>query len=91
MALGLGFENALALRSLAGAVAAVAVGHAILSCLVAKRLHLASALPPILAPGGPEPLTGSLVVLVRRSVPVGGIKLKLGRVALVLAHPPRAM
>ena len=44
-----GFEYALASRGLTGAVAAVTVLGTRRGRLVAKRLHLASALPPILA------------------------------------------
>ena len=89
--MGSGFEFGLASRSLAGAIAAVAVGHAALGGLVAKRLRLASVLPPILAPTAPEPLTGGRVILVRRPVPPGGVPVKLGHVALVLALPPLAI
>ena len=49
LGLGLGsgprFEYALASRGLTDAVTAVAIGDAVLSGLIAKRLHFASALP----------------------------------------------
>ena len=74
----MGFEYALASRGLTGAVAAVTVLGTRRGRLVAKRLHLASALPPFLTRGRPEPLTGGRVKLVGRPVPLDSIKLKLG-------------
>ena len=83
----MGFEYALASRGLTGAVAAVTVLGTRRGRLVAKRLHLASALPPFLSRGRLEPLTGGCVKLVGRPVPLDSIKLKLGCVAIVLARP----
>ena len=80
---GPGFEYALASRGLTDAVTAVAIGDAVLSGLIAKRLHFSLALP---SPVVIEPLTGDRVILVGRTVRLV-IIVKLWQITVVLALP----
>ena len=80
---GSGFECALASRGLTDSVTAVAIGDAVLSGLIAKRLHFALALP---SPVVIEPLTGDRVILVGRTVRLV-IIVKLWQITVVLALP----
>ena len=86
---GPGFEYTLASRGLTDAVTAVAIGDAVLSGLIAKRLHFSLALP---SPVVIEPLTGDRVILVGRTVRFGQVVrlviiVKLWRITGVLALP----